>query len=260
MEWGLLALLFLLGRGRKTPGPVPFPKTPSPEGRIDILEVTRIPTTTSTGRLNRYAVRQASLENRGQSGAKWENDLRATVPADKAKDVDTWVLGICRWIGIESGGDPRTKTKYGEVGLTQVMKSNAPNWTAAQLAQYNSIDTPRDVLAKLVWKHVAELDAGVTPTWTASQRLWRCYMLHGLPALYKSLASQSFLIPNGPDPGGHFDAAWEGYKMPTALARYATIAPAGTAKGLMLRIVAAADTVAGYRRDWDTPPGPKGVV
>lgn len=220
------------------PMPLPLPDFPSSESEMRSASMP----------LNQYDVRCAALEKRALSGSKWFRSLQQYAPPGTV-DIDVWAAGICKWIGIESGGNPNTRTPIGEVGLTQLMTRFADKWTSEQIRQYQSDNTPANVLASLVWKHVNELDIGVTPGWSAQQRLWRCYSKHGLPALYKSLAQQGFLV-DGPQAGSKLDDAWTQWEMPGQIAKYATMAPKGTARGALIRFVAAADVVAGYRRNW----------
>ncbi len=95
-----------------------------------------------------WADRCNALMKRARTGASWAPRMAKLLGSDEAG------AAAARWIGIESGGDPRAESKLGERGLAQVMVKTAPELglTKLEIDKMTSARTTDDEHARLAAK------------------------------------------------------------------------------------------------------------
>lgn len=91
----------------------------------------------------------AKLQDRANQAraTAWEGDLEA---AGASPDL---ARALCRWIGIESSGDPNAKSKLGERGLLQISETTAKEaLSPAEILMLKDPGTSRADQAKIALK------------------------------------------------------------------------------------------------------------
>lgn len=134
---GMLVLLALFLRGRGKPAAAKPGRASTPAARADFA--------------NEWVKRTGSLMSRARGGAVWAPRMSKLLGTPAAG------AAAARWIGIESGGNPRITSKLEERGLAQVSKAELPQINMT-LAQYDEMIDPKtsddrhaELAAKVIW-------------------------------------------------------------------------------------------------------------
>lgn len=162
--------------------------------------------------------RAEQLVKRAESGKSWAARLAKRLGSKEAGEAAS------RWIGIESGGDPRNTSSLDERGLAQVSKQSLAELglTEADFAAMNSARTTdeqhADMAAAVIAGEVVSVsaggDKGISPGWgpklgptidigkgrllsfgatPASLGIGIAKVRHGLPLLLKELRAQGHI-------------------------------------------------------------------
>jgi len=150
--------------------------------------------------IDAWKTRTLALVKRAASGDLWVPKMAALLGSQLAG------AAAGRWIGIESGGDPRAQSRLGERGLAQVMRG-----TLAELgmgdSEWNAMISPRTTddehaaIAARVMRGEVKLADNVANRHSANIVHWGPLRLgagklrHGLPLLLRELAEQGILRP-----------------------------------------------------------------
>lgn len=178
-EAALLFLLFLLGKSKKTTEVV----KPSTAARSNTPA--QLPAPGVNVFAQAWKTRTADLVKRATSGERWRARMAAVLGSDDA------AYAACRWIGIESGGNPKTKTSLGEYGLAQGMKNN---YSAADWKVVTDPRSTDEEQAKAAGNLIVRSTKAVTGSpVVASGRQGLGKLYHGLPLLVKELRTQGLM-------------------------------------------------------------------
>lgn len=167
-----------------------------------------LPPSTTSKLSTAWVKRVNDLAARARSGAAWAPRMAARLGTNDAG------AAAARWIGIESGGDPRNVSTLGERGLAQIMERSLPGLGMTR-AEFDAMISPRttddqhaDMAAKIIRNTVLKADkAGMrAPDWgpgvNADVRAHNILTVngigvgklqHGLPLLLKELNEQGLL-------------------------------------------------------------------
>lgn len=191
--WWMLLFLLLGGkrkdRGEPKSAPLPQP-TPAPPGRTDTSAPTLDPFFAA------WRTRTFALLPRARTGAAWVGRMSKLLKSDAVG------AAAARWIGIESGGNPRAGSSLNERGLAQVAKGTLAELglTEADYAAMASPATTDDEHAKFAAKvisgetNLALKRAPVATDW-GPEAIGVGKLRHGLPLLLRELAEQRVMRP-----------------------------------------------------------------
>lgn len=198
MEVGALLLLLLLLSGKKKGSPVST--TPAKQ----------LPSADRKDFQGAWRDRCTALMKRAKGGAAWAPRMAKRLGSDAAG------AAAGRWIGIESGGDPRISSKLGERGLAQVSEQSLKELGlsaadyAAMINARTTDDQHADFAARVIFGEVVAVIAGGSkcpdPGWgpplgpsvltgnaVTVAGIGAGKLRHGLPLLVKELRDGGYL-------------------------------------------------------------------
>jgi hypothetical protein len=193
---GLLALLALFLMRRKG-GASPAGTAATPAARADFA--------------NAWAQRTSSLMARARGGLAWVPRMSTLLGTPAAG------AAAGRWIGIESGGDPRIASKLGERGLAQVSQQSLAELGLTQ-ADYDAMTSARTtddqhaaLAARVIFGEIAAVTKAIAsrapdPGWgpalgpspltkgvVSVNGIGAAKLRHALPLLVRELADQNHI-------------------------------------------------------------------
>lgn len=180
------------------------------------------------------ASRVAALTARASEGKAWNDAI--VMELNRVGLIafsDRLAPAICRWIGIESGGDVTSKGNANERGILQADHETfiKAGFTEDDWAKLNQTSTPIDEQAHYAVGYIKYLATAATKVagWSTASMiadplsvLWLAYLYHALPALVVDMANHNILSSRS-----SAEKAWSSgaYTPPESLSKYKSNQP-----------------------------------